>query len=83
MQAEGLVIALLGWASAIVLSVPVSVALGRAFGAIMFPVPDRYVPTATGSLAWLGVAAGVSIAACAWPALRATRIPTAAALSYA
>jgi len=82
-QAEGLVIALLGWASAIVLSVPMSVALGRAFGAIMFPVPDRYVPTATGSLAWLGVAAGVSIAACAWPALRATRIPTAAVLNYA
>ncbi|HEY2630030.1 MAG TPA: FtsX-like permease family protein [Usitatibacter sp.] len=82
-QAEGLVIALLGWASALVLSVPMSLALGRAFGAIMFPVPDRYVPTATGTLAWLGVAAVVSIVACAWPALRATRIPTAAALTYA
>src|SRR5579862_453450 len=82
-QAEGLVIALLGWASAIVLSVPMSVALGRAFGAIMFPVPDRYVPTAAGTLEWLAVVAGVSIVACAWPALRATRIPTAAALTYA
>ncbi len=82
-QAEGLVIALLGWASAIVLSVPMSVALGRAFGAIMFPVPDRFVPTATGTLAWLGVVVAVSIVACAWPALRATRIPTASALSYA
>ena len=82
-QAEGLVIALLGWASAIVLSIPMSLALGRAFGAIMFPIPDRYVPTATGMLAWLALASGVSIVACAWPALRATRIPTAAALSYA
>jgi putative ABC transport system permease protein len=81
-QAEGLVIALIGWAAALVLSVPMSLALGRAFGAIMFPVPDRYVPTATGTLAWLAVAAVVSIAACAWPALRATRIPTAAALAY-
>src|SRR5262249_17756053 len=81
-QAEGLVIALLGWASAIVLSIPMGVALGRAFGAIMFPVPDRYVPPATATLAWLAVAVVVSIIACAWPAIRATRIPTAAALAY-
>jgi putative ABC transport system permease protein len=82
-QAEGLVIALLGWLAAIVLSVPMSLALGRAFGAIMFPVPDRYVPTATGALAWLAVAVAVSIVACTWPARRATRIPTVAALAYA
>ncbi len=82
-QAEGLVIALLGWASALVLSIPMSLALGRAFGAIMFPVPDRYVPTAAGILEWLATAVAVSLAASAWPAMRATRIPTAAALSYA
>jgi putative ABC transport system permease protein len=81
-QAEGLVIALLGWALALVLSVPMSVVLARAFGAIMFPVPERYVPTAGGTLGWLAVAVAVSVVACAWPALRATRIPTASALSY-
>jgi putative ABC transport system permease protein len=82
-QAEGLVIALLGWASALVLSVPMSVALGRVFGSIMFPVPDRYVPTAAATLEWLATAVVVSTVASAWPAIRATRIPTAAALSYA
>ena len=82
-QGEALVIALLGWAAALALSVPMQLALGRAFGAIMFPVPDRYVPTSAGALAWLGVAAGVSLLASAWPALRATRIPTASALGYA
>ena len=82
-QAEGLVIAWIGWAAALVLSVPMGLVLGRAFGAIMFPVPDRYVPTAAGTFAWLAVATAVSILSCAWPAIRATRIPTAAALAYA
>jgi ABC-type lipoprotein release transport system permease subunit len=33
-------------------------------------------------LPWLGLVVGVSVLACAWPAWRAARITTAAALAY-
>jgi putative ABC transport system permease protein len=79
---EGLVIALLSWAIAVPLSLPMSLALGRAFGRIMLPIPITYVPNVGGVLNWLVVVAVVSVLACAWPAWRATRITTAAALAY-
>ena len=81
-QVEGLTIALLSWALAVPLSIPVSVLLGNAFGRIMFRVPVTYVPNGTGVAIWLGLVVVVSALACAWPATRAMRIPTAAALAY-
>jgi putative ABC transport system permease protein len=81
-QVEGLVIALLSWALAVPLSLPMSVILGRRFGRVMMPVAARYVPEAAGVLGWLAVVLVVSVVACAWPAWRATRIPTARALAY-
>ncbi len=81
-QIEGLVIALLGWALAIPLSLPVSIVLGKAFGRIMLPVPLTYIPEFSGIVEWLGVVLVVSLVACAVPAWRATRITTRAALAY-
>ena len=81
-QIEGLVVALLSWIAAIPLSAPMSVVLSRAFGRIMFPVPARIEPQLSGVVSWLAVVVLVSLAACAWPALRAMRVPTARALSY-
>ncbi len=81
-QVEGLVVALLSWLIAIPLSIPMSFILGKAFGRIMFTVPVTYLPNPTGAMSWLAVVVGVSIAACAWPAWRAMRVPTAAALAY-
>ena len=81
-QVEGLVIAVLSWAMAIPLSVPMSVLLGQAFGRIMLPVPVSLAPEMTGVMLWLGLVVAVSVVACAWPAFRATRITTAAALAY-
>ncbi len=81
-QVEGLVIALLGWALAIPLSLPMSIALGKAFGRIMLPVPLTYLPEGSAVLEWLGVVLVVSVLACAAPAWRATRITTRAALAY-
>ena len=81
-QIEGLVIALLSWVVAIPLSAPMSVILARAFGRIMFPVPATLAPQVSGVLVWLIVVVVVSLVACAWPALRAMRVPTARALSY-
>lgn len=81
-QIEGLVIALLGWALAIPLSLPVSIVLGEAFGRIMLPVPLTYIPEFSGIVEWFGVVLVVSLVACAVPAWRATRITTRAALAY-
>ena len=81
-QIEGLVIALLGWAVAIPLSLPVSLALGARFGQVMLPVEASYVPRPGAVLWWLGLTVVVALIATAWPARRATRVPTAAALAY-
>ena len=81
-QIEGLVIALASWAIAIPLSVPMSVVLGRAFGRVMFRVPVTLMPEAPGVVRWLALVLVVSVVACAWPAVRAMRITTAAALAY-
>ncbi|HEY8009808.1 MAG TPA: FtsX-like permease family protein [Rudaea sp.] len=80
--AEGIVIAVLGWLVSLPLSVPMSAALASAFGRVMFSLPTRYAPGAFGALSWLLLIVFVSVLACVWPALRATRIPTAAALNY-
>jgi putative ABC transport system permease protein len=81
-EIEGMVIALLAWLIALPLSVPISVVLGDAFGRIMFPVPASYVPAFGGMLGWLVLVVIVAALACAWPALRAMRVPPAAALAY-
>jgi putative ABC transport system permease protein len=81
-QIEGLVVSILGWALALPLSIPMSLVLGWAFGRVMVPVPVIYLPQLTAVLQWLGVVVVVSVIASAWPAYRATRIPTARALAY-
>ena len=81
-QAEGLLIAIMSWLIAIPLSLPVSVLLARAFGRIMIPVIPTLVSQAIAVSIWLAVVIVVSLIACAWPAARATRIPTVAAIAY-
>lgn len=81
-QAEGVTIALMSWALAIPLSLPMSVALATAFGRIMLRVPVTYLPDGRGVVLWLAVVLIVSVLACAWPARRAMRVSTAAALAY-
>jgi hypothetical protein len=53
-QNEGLVIALLSWALALPLSMPMSVALEQAFGRIMMKTPVNLIPEVTGVVQWLG-----------------------------
>ncbi len=81
-QGEGLLVTVMSWALAIPLSVPMSVAVARAFGRVMLPVPPQYVPEPFAVGAWLVLAVVVSALACAWPARRATRVSTRVALSY-
>jgi putative ABC transport system permease protein len=79
---ESLAIGLMGWAIALPLSVPMSYALGEAFGRIMVPVASRPLPDAAAVLMWLALVLVVAVLASAWPARRATRVPAARALSY-
>jgi putative ABC transport system permease protein len=81
-QVEALTIGLLGWLAALPLSVAMSVVLGNAFGRIMFRVPVTLLPQPGGVMRWALVAAAVSVAGASWPAWRATRVSTAAALAY-
>jgi len=81
LQAESLVIGLIAWAIALAASIPASLALGEAFGAVMFPIPMHLAPDLAGSLQWLAAVVGISVAACAGPSLRALRIPAARALA--
>jgi putative ABC transport system permease protein len=80
--AEGLTIGVLSWLVALPLALPVSVALEWMFGRTMLAVPLTYIPEADGVLGWLGLVLVVSVVATAWPALRAMRVTTAAALAY-
>jgi putative ABC transport system permease protein len=81
-QGEGLVIAILSWVVAIPLSMPMSAVLGQAFSRIMIKVPITLMPSGAAILSWLAVVVGVSVVACAWPAIKAMRVPVAAALAY-
>ena len=81
-QAEGLANAIMSWLIAIPLSLPASTLLAVAFGRIMLPVTPTLVPQGTAVGIWLAIAVVVSLAACAWPAWRATRIPIVAAIAY-
>ena len=45
-------------------------------------VPLVLVPEPSGVARWLVLVVIVSLLACAWPAWRAMRVPTARALSY-
>ena len=81
-EGEGLVIALLGWAIAIPISLPMSAALAEAFSRIMLRVPIYWVPDWRSVLQWLGVVMVTAVVACAWPALRATRVTVSRALTY-
>lgn len=81
-QAEGVVIVVLAWLVSLPLSAPMSAGLAIAFGKVMFSVPVQALPNVGAAFAWLVLVLVVSLLACAWPGLRAMRIPTAAALNY-
>lgn len=81
-QAEGLVIALLGGLAAIPLSMPISAVLASSFGRIMMRVPVVWIAGLSDIGRWLALVLIIAIAASALPAMRATRISIARALAY-
>lgn len=81
-EIEGLVIGLLAWLAALPLSLPISAQIGDAFGRMMFPVSTPLLPDGGALLRWLGLVVVIAVLAGLWPARRAMRVPTAAALAY-
>lgn len=81
-QSEGLVVGLLSWIIAIPLSIGMSEVLARAFARVFFRTAPVFAPDFSALLLWLGLVIVVSVLACAWPAMRATRISAREALAY-
>lgn len=81
--AEGGMVTLTAWLASLPLAAPISLVLGEAFGRVMFRVPVQPWPEPGAALLWLAVMLAVALLACAAPAWRAMRVPTARALAYA
>ncbi len=80
---EGLALGALSWVLAIVLSLPLSAAMGSVVGSISFHLPLPLVVAPTGLLVWLAIAAVGSAIASLAPARGAARLTVREALAYA
>lgn len=79
---EGLLIGVMSWMFAIVLSIPISIALARSIGmAFMdYPMPASY--SIGGIFAWAALVVIISIVASFLPALNAVRLTVTQVLAY-
>lgn len=81
-QTEALAMVALAWLVALPLSAAASVALGHAFGRVMFSVPVQGWPQGGSALLWLAAMIVVALLAGALPARRALQTPAAQSLRY-
>jgi len=79
---EGVFIGGLSWVFAVMLSVPLSLLVGGIVGMLSFRVPLSLTISPAAMLLWLVTVLVISAAACAWPALRASRLTVREALAY-
>ncbi|HRX03455.1 MAG TPA: ABC transporter permease, partial [Anaerolineae bacterium] len=79
---EGMMIGLISWAAAVVLSFPISFVLLRIIGQAMIKTDMPLVITPTGMLIWLGVVIVLSVVASILPARNASRLTIREVLAY-
>lgn len=79
---EGVLIGGLSWVFAVLFSVPLSLLVGGIVGMLSFRVPLALVISPVAMLLWLVVVLVISAAACAYPAVRASRLTVREALAY-
>jgi len=79
---EGIFIGLMSWAIAVVLSLPLSVAIGRLIGNLSFLSPLPLVLSPLAVVIWLAVIVLGSIAASAYPAWKASQLTIRETLAY-
>lgn len=78
---EGVLIAAISWLLALLVSLPLTWAVGR-LAAGMFGAPLPFIVSTFAATAWLGLALIIAVAASAAPALRAARLNVREALAY-
>jgi len=78
---EGVLIAAMSWVLALLLSLPLTRAVG-SLGGKMFGAPLPFTVSILAAAVWLGLVLAIAIAACAGPALRAARLVVREALAY-
>ena len=79
---EGLLIGMMSWVLAIVLSVPISIILARNIGISFMDYPMPAVYSAGGIFAWAALVIVISIVASFLPALNAVRLTVTQVLAY-
>lgn len=80
--AEGVAVGLVSWFVALAISIPLAGAIARTGGAIFLQAPLTPAYSVTGAVVWLALAVGLSAAASAGPALRASRRAVRETLAY-
>lgn len=79
---EGIIIGLMSWAFAIILSLPVSLYVGRLIGNLSFKTPLSLVLSPMAVVIWLTIIVLGSIAASAYPAWQASRLTIRETLAH-
>jgi putative ABC transport system permease protein len=80
--AEGLFIGLLSFMAAIVLSLPLTMGIGRLVGTMSFGLPLPLMLSHAGLVIWLAILVGGSVLASLIPAFRAARLTIRETLAY-
>ncbi len=81
-MSEGVFIGLMSWCVAMVLSLPLSAAVGRLVGTLAFRFPLPLVLSPAAMFIWLAVISLGSMAASAYPARRASKLTVRETLAY-
>jgi putative ABC transport system permease protein len=79
---EGIFIGLMSWVMGIILSFPLSVAIGNLLGNLSFRSPLPLIISPAGIVVWLIIIVGGSTAASAFPAWKASRLTIRETLTY-
>lgn len=79
---EGIIIGIISWLLAVILSWPLSRFVSSRFGIIFFEVPLEFAPSPTGYAIWLALVTLFAAAACFYPSSKASRMEINRAVYY-
>lgn len=79
---EGVIIGLISWLAAVLLSIPLAIAISRAVGEALLSNPLDFAFSISGTLIWFGIVVGVAALASLMPARSATRVSVREVLAY-
>ncbi|MBI5177939.1 MAG: FtsX-like permease family protein [Nitrospinae bacterium] len=80
--AEGVTIGVVSIPIALILSLPLSIGMGRLIGNMAFRIPLPFAVSTAAIAGWIGIVLAGSVLATVYPAWKAMRIPVREALAY-